>query len=94
MIQIHNKIVLSKDQEFLLIISVTAGSADPGGGSMARVSPVAVRETVFSAEICSVDFPAVQLPGTILFDDIGNIRHSSTYLHVYCRCNKFCRFVD
>ena len=80
--------------DFLFIISVTADSADPGGGSMARVSPVAVRETVFSAEICSVDFPAVQLPGTILFDDIGNIRHSSTYLHVYCRCNKFCRFVD
>ena len=58
----------------LFIISVTAGSGDPGGGSMARVSPVAVRETVFSAEICSVDFPAAQHPGTILFDDIGNIR--------------------
>ena len=41
---------------------------------MARVSPVAVRETVFSAEICSVDFPAAQHPGTILFDDIGNIK--------------------
>ena len=61
---------------------MTAGSGDPGGGSMARVSPVAVRETVFSAEICSVDFPAAQHPGTILFDDIGNIKlhHRSTYL--------------
>ena len=62
------------------------GEDDPGGGGDGLTRPQAagpVRETIFSSEICSVEYEerpgeadtgGCQGPGTILFDDIGNAR--------------------
>ena len=60
-----------------------AGEGDPGGGV---IPALPVRETIFSSEICSYEYDETErrqsgdhpgaAPGTILFDDIGNIQHN------------------
>ena len=68
---------------YLSLTLFVAGEGDPGGGVR---SVVPVRETIFSSEICSYEYDEDQrqepgdhpgaAPGTILFDDIGNIQHN------------------
>ena len=62
------------------------GPGDPGGGPQPLTSSSTVRETIFSSEICSVEYQESdggaargQGTGTILFDDIGN-NHASLLL--------------